>query len=96
MQPYDLLLYGEMNRTVYGYKYRWTGVNSRIYEFIKSFKFGTIIDCTFGESLIPCSTPQLNPIYPEGQLHSKPSGLLSGVQVPPFRQGSGKHGSPIE
>lgn len=31
-------------------------------------------------------------MYPEEQLHLKPSGLSSAEQVPPFRHGSGEHG----
>ena len=40
--------------------------------------------------------PQLNPIYPEGQLHSKPSEFLFGVQVPLLRQGLAEHTLSVE
>ena len=40
--------------------------------------------------------PQLNPIYPEGQLHSKPSEFLFGVQVPLLTQGLAEHTLSVE
>lgn len=44
----------------------------------------------------PFRVPQLKPIYSEVQLHSNPSALLATVQVPPFLQGSSKHGSSVK